>query len=144
MNSISQHISRIRHNKANTNVIYYINDKNVWYSGSEVQKNTNKALRSWSRAPQGRRLGDEHLEVLVVLVALSELPRVGRNWAAVAYPRGKSREEARVSTQLVLNKYNTNYEALRLADSTALAFNIGRILLKLITTTWWITINPVT
>ena len=36
--------------------------------------------------------------------------------------RKKSREEARVSTQLVLNKYNTNYEALRLADSTALAF----------------------
>ena len=45
-----------------------------------------------SRAPQGRRLGDERLEVLVVLaalserlevlvvlVALSELPRVGRN-----------------------------------------------------------------
>ena len=28
-----------------------------------------------SRAPQGRRLGDERLEVLVVLVALSELPR---------------------------------------------------------------------
>ena len=50
-------------------------------------KNTNKALRSWSRAPQGRRLGDERLEVLVVLVALSELPRVGRNWAAVEYPQ---------------------------------------------------------
>ena len=32
-----------------------------------------------SRAPQGRRLGDERLEVLIVLVALSELPRVGRN-----------------------------------------------------------------
>ena len=32
-----------------------------------------------SRAPQRRRLGDERLEVLVVLVALSELPRVGRN-----------------------------------------------------------------
>ena len=32
-----------------------------------------------SRAPQGRRLGDERLEVLVVLVALNELPRVGRN-----------------------------------------------------------------
>ena len=30
-------------------------------------------------APQGRRLGDERLEVLVVLVALNELPRVGRN-----------------------------------------------------------------
>ena len=26
-----------------------------------------------------------------------------------------------MSTQLALNKYNTNYEALRLADSTALA-----------------------
>jgi hypothetical protein len=39
-----------------------------------------------------------------------------------------------VSTQLVLNKYNTNYEALRLADSTALVFNLGKILLKLITT----------
>ena len=71
-----------------------------------------------SRAPQGRRLGDERLEVLVVQVALNELPRVGKNWAAVEYPRGKSREEARVSTQLVLNKYNTNYEALRLADVT--------------------------
>ena len=32
-----------------------------------------------SRTPQGRRLGDERLEVLVVLVALNELPRVGRN-----------------------------------------------------------------
>jgi len=39
-----------------------------------------------------------------------------------------------VSTQLVLNKYNTNYEALRLADSTALAFNLGQILFKLFTT----------
>ena len=43
-------------------------------------------------------------------------------------------EYARVSTQLVLNKYNTNYEALRLADLTALAFNLGKILFKLITT----------
>ena len=32
-----------------------------------------------NRAPQGHRLGDKHLEVLVVLVALSKLPRVGRN-----------------------------------------------------------------
>ena len=40
-----------------------------------------------SKASQGRRLGDERLEVLVVLVALSELPRVGRNWAAVEYPQ---------------------------------------------------------
>ena len=39
-----------------------------------------------------------------------------------------------MSTQLVLNKYNTNYEALKLADSTALAFNLIKILLKLFTT----------
>ena len=32
---ITYHVKR--HNKANTNVIYYINDNNVWYSGSEVQ-----------------------------------------------------------------------------------------------------------
>src|SRR6185312_16076469 len=50
--------------------------------------------------------------------------------------RKKNREEARVSTQLVLNKYNTNYEALRLADSTTLAFNLGKILLNLFTTSW--------
>ena len=43
--------------------------------------------RKLSRAPQGHRLGDECLEVLVVLVALSELPRVDRNWAAVEGPQ---------------------------------------------------------
>ena len=32
-----------------------------------------------SRAPQGRRLGDDRLEVLVLLVAPGELPRVGKN-----------------------------------------------------------------
>ena len=32
-----------------------------------------------SRAPQGRRLGDECLEVLVLLVALGELLRVAGN-----------------------------------------------------------------
>ena len=91
--------------------------------------------RSW--APQGRRLGDDRLEVLILLVALSEPPRVGRNCAAVEYPqknKRKSVEESSVSTQLVLNKYNTNYEALRLADSTTLAFNLGKVLLELITT----------
>ena len=46
-----------------------------------------------SKAPQGRRLGDERLEVLIVLVALSELPCVGRNWAAKEYPRGKKVEK---------------------------------------------------
>ena len=42
----------------------------------------------------------------------------------------KNREEARVSTQLVLNKYNTNYEALRWADSTALAFKFWQNFIK--------------
>ena len=77
MNSISQHISRIRHNKANTNVIYYINDK--MSDTAEAKYKYDKSSPKLSRAPQGRRLGDEHLEVLVVLEALSELPRVGRN-----------------------------------------------------------------
>ena len=64
------------------NVIYYINDK--MSDTAEAKYKYDKTLRSWSRAPQGRRLGDEHLEVIVVLVALDELPRVGRNWATVA------------------------------------------------------------
>ena len=78
---ITYHVKR--YNKTNTNVIYYINDKKCLIQRKR-STNTIKALRSWSRVPQGRRLGDEHLEVLVVLVALDELPRVGRNWAAVA------------------------------------------------------------
>ena len=41
--------------------------------------NTIKELSEAEQGAQGRRLGDERLEVLVVLVALSELPRVGRN-----------------------------------------------------------------
>ena len=41
------------------------------------RKTYTKSLRSW--APQGRRLGDDRLEVLVLLVALGELPRIGRN-----------------------------------------------------------------
>ena len=35
-----------------------------------------------------------------------------------------------MSTQLVLNKYNTNYEALRLADSTALSFKSWQNFIK--------------
>ena len=41
------------------------------------RKTYTKSLESWT--PQGRRLGDERLEVLVLLVAPGELPRVGRN-----------------------------------------------------------------
>ena len=52
---------------------------------AEVKYKYDKNSLKLSRAPQGRRLGDERLEVLVVLVALSELPRVGRNGAAVEY-----------------------------------------------------------
>ena len=65
---------------------------------AEAKYKYGKNSSKLSRAPQGRWLGHERLEVLVVLVALCELPRVGRNWAAVEYPRGKSREEAREYT----------------------------------------------
>ena len=41
-------------------------------------------------------------------------------------------EEASVSTQLVLNKYNINYETLRLADSTTLAFKSWQDFIKTI------------
>ena len=41
------------------------------------KRKTSTKLGSW--APQGRRLGDDRLEVLVLLVALGELPRLGRN-----------------------------------------------------------------
>ena len=46
---------------------------------AEAKYKYGKSSPKLSRAPHGRRLGDEHLEVLVVLEALSELPRVGRN-----------------------------------------------------------------
>ena len=68
MNSISQHISRIRHNKVNTNVIYYINDKKM-SDTAEAKYKYDKNSPKLSRAPQGRRLGDERLELLVLLVA---------------------------------------------------------------------------
>ena len=50
---------------------------------AEAKYKYDKISPKLSRAPQGCRLGDERLEVLVVLVAL----------------RGKSMEEATVSTQ---------------------------------------------
>ena len=43
---------------------------------AEAKYKYGKNSPNLSRAPQGHRLGDERLEVLVVLVALSELPRV--------------------------------------------------------------------
>ena len=77
MNSISQHISRISHNKANTNVFIILMTK--MSDIAEAKYKYGKNSLKLSRAPQGRRLGDERLEVLLVLVALSELSRVGRN-----------------------------------------------------------------
>ena len=59
---------------------------------AEAKYKYDKNCPKLSKTPQGRRLGDECLEVLVVLVALCELPRVGRNWAAVEYPQ-KGQEE---------------------------------------------------
>ena len=56
---------------------------------AEAKYKYDKNSPKLSRAPQGRRLGDEHLEVLIVLVALSELPHIGRNWAAVECPKRK-------------------------------------------------------
>ena len=46
---------------------------------AEAKYKYDKNSPKLSRAPQGRQLGDDRLEVLIVLVALSELPRVGRN-----------------------------------------------------------------
>ena len=57
------------------NVIYYINDKCLIQSMRK--RKTSTKLRSW--APQGCRLGDDRLEVLVLLVALGELLRVAGN-----------------------------------------------------------------
>ena len=54
MNNISQHISRKRYNKANMNVIYYINDK--MSDTAEVKYKYDKNSPKLSRAPQGRRL----------------------------------------------------------------------------------------
>ena len=51
----------------NTNVIYFINDK--MFDTAEAKYKYGKNSPKLSRAPQGRRLGDERLE----------LPRVGRN-----------------------------------------------------------------
>ena len=45
-----------RYNKANTNVIYYNNDKNVWYSGSEVQ-NTIKSSPKLKQGATGTSTG---------------------------------------------------------------------------------------
>jgi len=81
-----------RYNKASMNVIYYNNDKMSDTEYAEAWNIYDNSRRKLSRAPQGRRLGDERLEVLVLLVAPGELPHIGRNWSAVEYPQ-KGQEE---------------------------------------------------
>ena len=82
-----------------------------------------KSSPKLSRAPQGRRLGDETPRSPRSPGSAERTPSCRQELSSGSVSKRKSsREEARVSTQLVLNKYNTNYEALRLADSTALAF----------------------
>ena len=77
--------------KVSTNVIYYINEK---MSDTKRKRKTSTKLRSWE--PQGRRLGDNRLEVLVLLVAPGELLRVTGNWAAVWCPQREQEEKSRV------------------------------------------------
>ena len=57
--------------------VIYINDK--MSDTAEAKYKYDKNSPKLSRAPQGHRLVDECLEVLVLLVAPGELPRVGRN-----------------------------------------------------------------
>ena len=57
------------------NVFYYINEK--YLIQSMRKRKTSTKLGSW--APHGRRLGDDRLEVLVLLVAPGELLRVAGN-----------------------------------------------------------------
>ena len=56
------------------------------------KRKTSTKLGSW--APQGHRLGDERLEVLILLVALGELLRVAGNWAAVGYSQREQEEKS--------------------------------------------------
>jgi hypothetical protein len=81
-----------RYNKASTNVIYYINDK---MSNTNMRKRRT-STKLWSWAPQGHRLGDDRLEVLILLVAPGELLRIAENWAAVGCPQREQEEKSRV------------------------------------------------
>ena len=58
------------------------------------KRRTSTKLGSW--APQGRRLGDDRLEVLILLVALGELLCITGNCAAVGYPQREQEEKSRV------------------------------------------------
>ena len=58
------------------------------------KRKTSTKLGSW--ASQGRQLGDDRLEVLVLLVALRKLLRVAGNRAVVGYPQREQEQKSRV------------------------------------------------
>jgi hypothetical protein len=63
-----------------------------------------------SGVPQGCRLGDKRLEVIE---AADVVLHVAWYWAAVEDVRNRAEEwRGKCEYKLVLNKYNTNYEAL--------------------------------
>jgi hypothetical protein len=65
-------------------------------------------MKSW--APQGRRLGDKRLEVVE---AADVVLHVAGHWATVEDIRNRTEKwRGKCEYKLVLNKYNTNYEAL--------------------------------
>ena len=126
-------ISRKRHNKVSTNVIYYINDNmsDTKVCGSVKQVRNSRKLGATGtstgrRPPRSPRIPGR---------SGWTPPRRRELSSSRVSPKENERkriEEARVSTQLVLNKYNTNYEAVRLADSTALAFKSWQSFIKAI------------
>ena len=54
---------------------------------AEAKYKYDKTLRSWAGRHRDVDWETKCLEDHVVLVALSELPRIGRNWAAVECPQ---------------------------------------------------------
>jgi hypothetical protein len=65
-------------------------------------------MKSW--APQGRRLGDKRVEVVE---ATDVVLHVAGHWAAVEDIQNRTEEwRGKCEYKLVLNKYNTDYEAL--------------------------------
>ena len=106
-----------RYNKASTNVIYYNNDK-VWYRvcGSVKHNEASRKLGTTGTST-GRRPPRSPRTPGSSGWTLTHRQELSCSRVSPKRTRRKRVEEASVSTQLVLNKYNTNYEALRLADS---------------------------
>ena len=60
-----------------------------------IQRKRKNIYEKLSKAGRHRDVdwGNERLEVLILLVALGELPRVGRNIAAVGHPKKNKRKK---------------------------------------------------